>query len=52
MQLSITAESLAFINTGKWENAAAGTDNAVSEAGETPVPPVDFLQEKKEGLPF
>ena len=33
IQLSITAESIAFINTGKREDAAAGADNDVNGAG-------------------
>ena len=32
IQLSITAESIAFINTGKREDAAAGADNVVNGA--------------------
>ena len=32
IQLSITAESIAFINTGKREGAAAGADNDVNGA--------------------
>jgi len=32
IQLSITAESIAFINTGKREDAAAGADNDVNGA--------------------
>ena len=38
IQLSITAESIAFINTGKRDSA--------------PVPPADFPQDEKEDLPF
>lgn len=38
IQLSITAESIAFINTGRREGAAAGEDNAVSGADGAPVP--------------
>ena len=49
IQLSISAETIAFINTGKRENTAAGTDNAVSEV---PVPPVDLPHDEKEDLPF
>ena len=45
IQLSITAESIAFINTGKREDAAAGADSV-------PVPPADFPQDEKEDLPF
>lgn len=52
IQLSITAESLAFINTGKREGAANGEGNAVSGADDAPVPPADFPQEEKEDLPF
>ena len=52
IQLSITAESLAFINTGRREGAAAGEDNAVSGADGAPVPPADFPQDEKEDLPF
>ena len=52
IQLSITAESIAFINTGRREGAAAGEDNAVSGADRAPVPPADFPQDEKEDLPF
>ena len=52
IQLSITAESLAFINTGRREGAAAGEDNAVSGTDGAPVPPADFPQDEKEDLPF
>ncbi|EKC77602.1 single-strand binding protein [human gut metagenome] len=52
IQLSITAESIAFINTGRREGAAAGEDNAVSGADGAPVPPADFPQDEKEDLPF
>ena len=38
IQLSITAESIAFINTGKREDAAAGADNDVNGADSVPVP--------------
>lgn len=52
IQLSITAESIAFINTGRREGAAAGEDNAVSGTDGAPVPPADFPQDEKEDLPF
>ena len=52
IQLSITAESIAFITTGRREGAAAGEDNAVSGADGAPVPPADFPQDEKEDLPF
>lgn len=52
IQLSITAESIAFINTGKREDAAAGADNDVNGADSVPVPPADFPQDEKEDLPF
>lgn len=52
IQLSITAESIAFINTGKREGAAAGADNDVNGADSAPVPPADFPQDEKEDLPF
>lgn len=52
IQLSITAESLAFINTGRREGVAAGEDNAVNGADGAPVPPTDFPQDEKEDLPF
>lgn len=52
IQLSITAESIAFINTGRREGAAAGEDNAVSGADGAPVPSADFPQDEKEDLPF
>ena len=37
IQLSITAESIAFINTGKREDAAAGADNDVNGADSPPI---------------
>ena len=49
---TVTAESIAFINTGRREGAAAGEDNAVSGADGAPVPPADFPQDEKEDLPF
>lgn len=52
IQLSITADSLEFINTGKREGAASDVDGSAENDGTPPVPPVDFSQEQKEDLPF
>ena len=52
IQLSITAESIAFINTGKREDAAAGADNDVNGADSVPAVSYTHLRAHKEDLPF
>lgn len=52
IQLSITAESIDFINVGKREDLAGNTDGAVVMADNTPAPPADLPQEDKDDLPF
>ena len=48
IQLSIAADTLEFINTGKREDTADTTDTA----GEVPEPPADAPQDDKDDLPF
>ena len=50
IQLSITAESIAFINTGKREDAAAGADNDVNGAAYPFLPPI-FRRTKRRICP-
>ena len=52
IQLSITAESVDFINVGKREDLAGNTDSAVVKVDNTPAPPADLPQEDKDDLPF
>lgn len=52
IQLSITADTLEFINTGKREGAASGTDSPTETTDEVPEPPADAPQEEKDDLPF
>lgn len=52
IQLSITAESIAFINTGKRDGSTGSTGNEEVMADNVPTPPDDFTQEDKEDLPF
>lgn len=52
IQLSITADSLEFVNTGKREGAASATDGQTDAAGDVPAPPVDMPQDDKDDLPF
>lgn len=52
IQLSITAESIAFINTGKKDNSAGSPDNMAATTDSTPVPPADMPQDDKDDLPF
>lgn len=52
VQLSITADTLEFVNTGKRENAASETDNPTDATDDIPAPPADALQNDKDDLPF
>ena len=52
IQLSITAESIAFINTGKKDSSAGSPDNMAATMDSTPVPPADMPQDDKDDLPF
>ena len=52
IQLSITAESIAFINTGKKDSSAGSPDNMATTTDSTPVPPADMPQDDKDDLPF
>lgn len=55
IQLSITADTLQFINTGKRENATSEVANltdAADVADDAPTPPNDMPQADKEDLPF
>ncbi|WP_300877840.1 single-stranded DNA-binding protein [uncultured Bacteroides sp.] len=55
IQLSITADTLQFINTGKRENATSDATNltdAADVADDAPTPPNDMPQADKEDLPF
>lgn len=51
IQLSITAESIAFINTGKREDAAAGADNDVTVQTAYPFLPPIFRRTKRRICP-
>ena len=52
IQLSITAESIAFINTGKKDSSAGSPDNMAAITDSTPVLPADMPQDDKDDLPF
>lgn len=52
VQLSITADALQFINTGKREGAASEAGNPADTADDVPVPPADAPQNDKDDLPF
>lgn len=52
VQLSITADALQFINTGKREGAASEAGNPADVADDVPVPPADAPQNDKDDLPF
>lgn len=52
VQLSITADALQFINTGKREGAASEAGNPADATDDVPVPPVDAPQNDKDDLPF
>lgn len=52
IQLSITADALEFVNTGKRENAASEASNPTDATDDVPVPPADAPQNDKDDLPF
>lgn len=52
IQLSITADALQFVNTGKREGAASGTGDPTDATDDVPVPPADAPQNDKDDLPF
>ncbi|WP_195398384.1 single-stranded DNA-binding protein [Bacteroides uniformis] len=52
IQLSITADALEFVNTGKREGAASEASNPTDTAGDVPVPPADAPQDNKDDMPF
>lgn len=52
IQLSITADALEFVNTGKRENAASEAGNPTGATDDVPVPPADAPQNDKDDLPF
>ncbi len=52
IQLSITADALEFINTGKREGATTEAEAPAEAAGNVPVPPVDTPQDNADDLPF
>lgn len=52
IQLSITADTLEFINTGKREGTTSEAESPTDAASNVPVPPVAMPQEDKEDLPF
>lgn len=52
IQLSITADALEFINTGKREGTTSEAESPTDAASNVPVPPVAMPQEDKEDLPF
>ncbi len=52
IQLSITADALEFVNTGKRENAASEAGNPTDATDDVPVPPADAPQNDKDDLPF
>lgn len=52
IQLSITADALEFINTGKREGTTSEADCQAAAADNAPVPPADMPQDGEEDLPF
>ena len=52
VQLSITADALEFVNTGKREGVASEAGSPTDEADEVPTPPADAPQDDKDDLPF
>ena len=52
IQLSITADALEFINTGKREGTTSEADGQAAAADNAPVPPADMPQDGEEDLPF
>lgn len=51
-KLSITADTLEFINTGKREETTSEAGSPTDATSDVPVPPVAMPQENKEDLPF
>lgn len=52
VQLSITADALEFVNTGKREGVASEAGSPTDAANEVPTPPADAPQDDKDDLPF
>lgn len=52
IQLSIVADTIAFVKTGKREASGGIEDNPVSDGNSSPVPPADIPENKAEDLPF
>lgn len=52
IQLSITADSLEFINTGKREDATTGAENPTAATDDVPTPPAGTPQDSEDDLPF
>ena len=52
VQLSITADALEFVNTGKREGVASEAGSQADAADEVPTPPADAPQDDKDDLPF
>lgn len=52
IQLSITADSLEFINTGKREDAATDAENPTAATDDVPAPPAGTPQDSEDDLPF
>lgn len=52
IQLSITADALEFVNTGRRGETASETDNSTDVVDDVPIPPADTPQEDKDNLPF
>ena len=52
VQLSITADALEFVNTGKREGVASEAGSPTDAADEVPTPPADAPQDDKDDLPF
>lgn len=52
IQISITADALEFINTGKREGTTSEADSQTAAAENAPVPPADMPQDGEEDLPF
>ena len=52
IQLSITADALEFMNTGKREGTASDTAGQTDAADDVPAPPAGMPQDDKDDLPF
>lgn len=52
IQLSITADSLEFINTGKREDATTDAENPTAATNDVPTPPAGTPQDSEDDLPF